>query len=659
MVKFPMFRVVKLGKTRMLFILLVVVILSGTPLIAGHMSVVHKPTRTSTPAAVTIEELVEDTDFDDTPAVVINGSSGEYSSNYHSSTGPGDRNHLNLTFSHIANTSLNFKSSVHDDYPDCNDFIYTYQEIEWTGNERPLDAKVQVELHPFLAGNFSYNKHDHYISLYIWEIDYSHNWINIYEYPFNVGDQSIQTRSGDFTYFDILDIFDGMIDTGSGQEDPTDTIRVALGISPKLSFYGSGEYGPWTYLNGSLTVQLLSVRFEVVSGEADYEYEAYSSVGFGNWRGEYGVRFPDMAIGEDDSTYAIGQVSDYPTQTSRHNLVKFNPLGSVVWSRSHERVVGEAVAVRGDNIYTVGWGSGGYDVVLIKWNSGGSKVWNKTYDIGDRDYGRDLAVCSDGSVIIVGDRLRDDPHSGTIADAFIMKVDSQGDVLWTTIYENMGYQNYQIFVDSDDRIFTVDMGGYPGISEYDHNGNFTEWIYHDVVHTMTMTDDHFIVSYSLYQFGYFNISKVTKDGTIVWETTVIKNYGDLWNDWIMADGITVSSDGNVYVISKHFRFELKWVLYKLDSTGTQEWNRSILSIKWQNLYSGVPRDIYLEMGNNGFLYVGGHWIPGEQVPAAIAVGVYNPEDVAVPLILPIWLIAGGGGLGVVVIAAVIYKKKRM
>jgi hypothetical protein len=448
-----------------------------------------------------------------------------------------------------------------------------------------------------------------------------------------------------------------MIDTGSGQEDPTDTLRVAVGISPRLSFYGSGEYGPWTYLNGSLTVKLLSLRFETVSGEANLEYDAYPSVGFGHWRGEYGARFPNMAIGDDDSTYVIGQISNYETQTSRHTLVKFNPLGSVVWSRSHDKVVGEAVAVHGNDIFTVGWG-GDYDVVLIKWSSGGSKVWNKTYDLGERDYGRDLAICTDGSVIIVGDTIRDDPIFGSIADDFMMKVDSEGEILWTATFEATGYHYYHVFVDSDNRIFSVDMAGYPGISEWDHNGNFTEWIYHDTVNTMTMTDDHFVVSRSVYSAGFFNITIVAKDGAIVWETSVSKNYGGLWNEWMIADGICVNSDGEVYVIAKHFRFDLKWVLYKFDSTGIQEWNRSILSINWRNLYSGIHNEIYLEMGNNGLLYVGGHWVADEQVPDAIAVAVYNPDEVAVPLILPPGLIAGVGGLGVLVVAAVIYKKKK-
>jgi len=647
---------VKMGKQQIFFILLVVAIICGTPLIAGQMSMVIEPTRTSKLADFVIDELLTDTEFDDTPPVVINGTSGEFSYSYYSGTGPSDDSHLNLTFSHIANTSLDFRSAEHESYPDCYDNIYTYQDIEWTENELPADAKIRVELRHFLTGNFTSYQHDHYVSFFICVIDSSQNWFKLDEHEIFQGPTTLQTPSVDFAYLDLRDVFDGMIDSGGGQEDPSDTLRLVVGFSPNLYFYGSGEDGPWSYLNGSLTVQLFSLNFQVVSGESDYEYDAYPFIGFGNWRGEYGVRFPDMAIGDDDSTYVIGQISNYETQTIRHTLVKFNPLGSVVWSRSHDRVVGEAVAARGNDIYTVGQG-GNHDIVLIKWNSGGSKVWNKTYDLGELDYGRDLAICTDGSVIIVGDKIRDDPIFGSIADDFMMKVDSEGEILWTATFEATGYHYYHVFVDSNNRIFSVDMAGYPGISEWDQNGNLTEWIYPDIVNTMTMTDDHFVVSRSVYSAGLFNITKIAKDGTIVWETSVSKKYGELWNEWMIADGICVNSDDEIYVIAKHFRFGLKWVLYKFDSTGIQEWNRSILSVKWRNLYSGLHNEIYLEMGNNGLLYVGGHWVPDEQIPVAIAVAVYNPDDVAVPLIMPVWVLAGAGGIGVVVVAAIIYKKK--
>jgi hypothetical protein len=645
--------VVNLGKYHMIVILLVAVILNEAPLIAGHMSVICVPTRTNTPADVTFNELLTDTDFDDTPFVVINGTSEEFSSSYHAGTGPSDRSHLNLTFTHIANTSLDFRSIEHDSYPDCCDNIYTYQDIEWTGNKLPLDAKIQVELQHFLTGNFTSYQYDGYVSLFICVIDSSQNWIKFYDYPIFQGPSIVQTPTTDFTYFNLRDVFDGMIDNGGGQEDPGDTIRLAIGLSPNLDFYRSGS---WAYLNGSVTAQLLSLKFETVNGDIDHEYEAYSSVGFGHWGGEYGARFPDMALSDDVSAYVIGQISDYETQTIRHTLVKFNPLGAVVWSRSQDRVVGEAVDTRGNDIYTVGWG-GNYDVVLIKWGSGGSKVWNKTYDLGEREYGRDLAICSDGSVIIVGDKVRDDPIYGSIADAFMMKIDDQGEVLWTKTFQNMGYQLYQVFVDSDDRIFAVDMGGYPGITEWDHNGNLTEWVYDGVVNTLTMADDYFIVTRSIYSSGLFNITKVTKDGTTVWETSVIKKYGELWSEWLIADGITVNNEDDIYVIAKHFRFELKWVLYKFDSIGTQEWNRSILSIKWLSLYSGITGEIDLEMGNNDLLYVGGHWVPAEQEPTAIAVAVYNPDGVAMPVILPPLLIAAGAGLAFVIVAVIIYKKR--
>ncbi|MFW9835062.1 MAG: hypothetical protein ACFFEK_13775, partial [Candidatus Thorarchaeota archaeon] len=89
-----------MGKQGLLVILLVIMIFSLTPMIASETSMLHGPTRTNTPADVTFNELLTDTEFDDTPLVVINGTSDELLSSYHAGTGPSDRSHLNLTFTH-------------------------------------------------------------------------------------------------------------------------------------------------------------------------------------------------------------------------------------------------------------------------------------------------------------------------------------------------------------------------------------------------------------------------------------------------------------------------------------------------------------------------------------------------------------------------------
>jgi hypothetical protein len=639
--------------------MLVLVILGGTPLLAIQMEPLSGPIRDNTEAEVSINELIPDPEFDDSPSVIINGTSDEFSSNYHSSSGPGDRNYLNLTFDHVANTSLNFRTSSSEDYPDCYDFIYVYQDLDWTDNERPLDAAVSVELISTRIGNFTHYAHDHYVAVYCWILDSSGYWAEIDSYIIYNWDE-LGTQTFDFDYLTILNVFDGMIDDGGGQDDPSDTLRVMFGLAPRSEFYGSGEDGPWSYLNGSVTLQIFSLHFETVSGPSgpilDREYDAYPSVGFGHWRDVFSVREPDMAIADDNSVYAVGQIGDYETQTRRHCLVKFNSLGSVVWSRTIDDMVGYAVSVRGTDIYTVGWAFADHDIALVKWNSAGDKIWNATIDIGGDETPWELAICTDGSVIIVGDRRREDVVLGYVFDAFIMKTNNEGEVLWTTIYENLGPSPSEVFVDSEDRIFTLGFA-YGGITEWNHSGNMTDWIYNDWVSTLTMKDDYFITSVGWDQLGFSNISKVFKNGTVAWTTTVEKKYGTSWYEWILADGIAVSSDGNIYVMVKQFRFEVKWVLFKFNPMGVQEWNRSILSIHWRNLWSGVSGEIDLEMGSNDLLYAGGHWFQDEEMPTSIAVAVFNPENASVPLIIPLWLVAGGGGIGLVVVAAIIYRKK--
>jgi hypothetical protein len=118
-------------------------------------------------------------------------------------------------------------------------------------------------------------------------------------------------------------------------------------------------------------------------------------------------------------------------------LLKFAADGSLLsqltWGTPSALESGEAVAVAPDgSVYvavTPTFGSIG-DVSLVKFNAGGVVEWQKTWSIGGTEPG--VAVAPDGSVYVSGVTARTD---GSFAfDTFLLKLDSSGSLIWQRTY---------------------------------------------------------------------------------------------------------------------------------------------------------------------------------------------------------------------------------
>jgi len=86
------------------------------------------------------------------------------------------------------------------------------------------------------------------------------------------------------------------------------------------------------------------------------------------------------------------------------------------------------------------FGTGAYDVYVVKTDECGSLQWATTYDFGGNDYGRKIRQTSDGGYIIVGTTYRatccDDEASikALDSDIFLLSINSKGGVQWAKTY---------------------------------------------------------------------------------------------------------------------------------------------------------------------------------------------------------------------------------
>jgi hypothetical protein len=116
---------------------LLIVLPAGVQLVEGQYS---EPS-----IIVEFLQIVENPSFESAPSFAINGSSDEFSTSYHNSTGGEDYNRGILNWTHVANNPLDFRLPPEPDYPDCNDFVYLYQNLTWDYEVEPQDLWVKVE----------------------------------------------------------------------------------------------------------------------------------------------------------------------------------------------------------------------------------------------------------------------------------------------------------------------------------------------------------------------------------------------------------------------------------------------------------------------------------------------------------------------------------
>ena len=146
----------------------------------------------------------------------------------------------------------------------------------------------------------------------------------------------------------------------------------------------------------------------------------------------------------------------------------------------------EAVCKSSDGGFMLaGWGSDtSYDYWMIKTDANGNKLWDKTFGGSGNDYGhtKDCYQTSDGGYVVGG---FSSSFGAGRSDAWIVKTDSSGNMLWDKTYGGTKNDVCWGLENSDDggfvAVVTMNYGGFSGdkddinIVKIDSEGNI-EWV---------------------------------------------------------------------------------------------------------------------------------------------------------------------------------------
>lgn len=249
-----------------------------------------------------------------------------------------------------------------------------------------------------------------------------------------------------------------------------------------------------------------------------------------------------LEVGDD--YYCIGTYDDDIQNGYAVLIVKYNSSGELLWEKriknKNENILesinytSTIVNTYDSNLvilahsikFTVSGSTSIQDIWLLKLNLEGDTLWTKNYDLGFqyREQTYSIITTSDSGFAIVG--TMQTPFTSPWEDLFILKVDKNGTKQWHKIYGGAGYD-----VGAD--IEQTSDGGFIVVGRYAHNfdteNNADLWL--------LKTDEHgdtlWTKTYGGEKAEWGNSIEITADNGFIM-TGMTETYGPgFWDVWVV------------------------------------------------------------------------------------------------------------------------------
>jgi hypothetical protein len=322
-----------------------------------------------------------------------------------------------------------------------------------------------------------------------------------------------------------------------------------------------------------------------------------------------------------DSTITFDNITLTDPSALAMFLVKYDPLGNVIWARSAGEVLDMSGYVVSDictdangNVYVVGnyTTSITFDSItlanerayIVKYDSSGNVLWAK----GALTLANSTAADALGNVYVVGSfysqtltlgafTLTNTDTTGFWADIYIVKYDASGNVLWAKSIGSTGQDEIaSIATDPMGNIFVSGSFGYTTSITIGTN-------------TITNATNNNGWGYDIF------VAKYDANGNVIWAQGA---GGAGSNDYIL--GVSSDASGNVFITGKYYTPSITFGSTTLYNTDTSSTNVSFDSFVVK--YSAAGNMLWAKgIGGTGWDY--GNGITNDTDGNVYIVGIYS------------------------------------
>jgi 5-hydroxyisourate hydrolase-like protein (transthyretin family) len=269
----------------------------------------------------------------------------------------------------------------------------------------------------------------------------------------------------------------------------------------------------------------------------------------------------------DGGYFVAGGLAPAGTGPTNAWILRLDGKGTVLWENTYggasDDYINSVQSTPDDGCvvagYTSSFGAGGYDAWVLKLDGQGAVLWQNAYGGAGYDFAASVQPTPDGGYLVAGGT---DSWGTGQTEAWVFKLDQDGNVLWDTRFGDAGVESVSsIQITSDGGIVLAGGTQSSGAGDYDAV-----------------------------------VIRLDGSGSMVWQ----KTYGG--PDYDFASSVRETVDGGFVVVGETLSFGAggyDLFVFKVDGTG---------KLLWQKTYGGTGDDSAHSVqttADGGFVIVGG------------------------------------------------------